>query len=236
MKTALAAALLMLAATTPALALSADADAAFHATTLNLQAYGDAKAAPDMASITLGVTTQAPTAAEAMRLNAQRMTAIVTSLRGQGLGERDIQTSNLSLGAQYVYVQNQPPKLSGYQAANDVSVTVRDLTKLGPVIDAVSAAGANQINGISFGLKDPLSAQDEARRAAVKALTAKAELYAQATGYRIVRLINLSEGGGQQPMQPRPVFAMAKAAAPTPVEPGELNLRIDVSAVYELGK
>ncbi|HVY35377.1 MAG TPA: SIMPL domain-containing protein [Caulobacteraceae bacterium] len=235
MKAALSAAFLIFAAG-PALAQGADADAAFRATTLSLQAYGEAKAQPDMAAVTLGVSTQAATAAEALRLNAQRMTAVLTSLRALGLGERDIQTSNLSLGPQYVNVQNLPPKLSGYQASNDVRVTVTDLTKLGPVIDAVGGAGANQINGVSFGLKDSDAAENEARRAAVKALAAKADLYAQASGYHIVRLVNLSEGGGEQPMQPRPVFAMAKAAAPTPVEPGELNVRIDVSAVYELAK
>jgi uncharacterized protein YggE len=236
MKTALAAALMLLAACAPALAQGADSDAAFRATTLTLAASGEVKATPDTASITLGVNTQAIGAAEAMRANAARMSALLAALRAQGLAERDIQTSNISLNAQYVYAQNEPPKLSGYQAANDVTVTVRDLTKLGPVIDAVSAAGANQINGISFGLKDPLGAQDEARRAAVKALSAKAELYAQATGYHIVRLVSLHEGGGEQPMRPGPVFAMAKAAAPTPVEPGELNVRVDVSAVYELAK
>lgn len=236
MKTAIAAALMIFAVCAPTLGRAADTDAAFHATTLHLEASGEAKATPDMASITLGVTTQAPGAAQAMRANAERMSAILAGLRAQGLAERDIQTSNLSLNAQYVYAQNEPPKLSGYQASNDVSVTVRDLAKLGPVIDAVSAAGANQINGISFGLKDPQGAQDEARRAAVKALNAKADLYAQATGYRIVRLLSLSEGGGEPPMRPGPVFAMAKAAAPTPVEAGELNVRIDVSAVYELAK
>lgn len=236
MKSALAAAILICLCAPPAFAQSDDAAAAFRATTLSLQAEGDVKAAPDMANITLGVTTQAPSAADAMRLNADKMNAILAALRGQGLAERDIQTSNLSLGPQYVYAQNQPPKLTGYQASNDVTVSVRDLAKLGPAIDAVSSAGANQINGISFGLKDPLSAEDQARRAAVKALGAKAELYAQATGYRVVRLVKLSEDGGEQPIRQGPVFAMAKAAAPTPVEPGELNLRIEVSGLYELAK
>jgi hypothetical protein len=236
MKSALIAAFLICLAAPAAFAQGVDADAAFRATTLNLQAEGEVKAAPDMASITLGVTTQAPTAVEAMRLNADKMSAIIAALRDRGLAERDIQTSNLSLGPQYVYAQNQPPKLTGYQASNDVTVTVRDLPRLGSVIDAVSAAGANQINGISFGLKDPGAAQDEARRAAVKALSAKADLYAQATGCHVVRLVSLSEGGGQPQIQPRPVFAMAKAAAPTPVEPGELNVRIEVSGVYELAK
>ena len=236
MKPAMAAAFLICLSAPPALAQGLGADAAFHATMLSLQAEGEAKATPDMASITLGVTTQAPSAAEAMRQNAGKMNAILVALRGQGLAEKDIQTSNLSLGPQYVYAQNQPPKLTGYQASNDVTVTVRDLARLGPVIDAVSNAGANQIYGVSFGLQDPQGAEDQARRAAIKALTAKAELYAQATGYHLARLVSLSEGGGEPQIQPRPVFAMAKAAAATPVEPGELNVRIEVSGVYELAQ
>ena len=236
MKPALAAVFLICLAAAPALAQGADADAAFHATTLSLQAEGEAKAAPDMASITLGVTTQAPSAAEAMRQNAEKMNAILSALRAQGLAERDIQTSNLSLGPRYVYAQNDPPKLTGYQASNEVTITVRELAKLGPAIDAVSSAGVNQINGISFGLKDPQGAEDDARRAAVKALTAKAELYAQATGYHVVRLVSLSEGGDEPPARPSPVFAMAKAAAPTPVEPGELHVSIEVSGIYEMAK
>jgi uncharacterized protein YggE len=236
MKVALAAAAMAIILYSPVFAQDSNANTVFRPTTLNLSASGETQAAPDMASIVLGVNTQAATAAEALRLNAAKMTAILAGLRRLGLGERDIQTTAISLNAQYVYGQDQPPRLTGYQASNEASVTVRDLAELGPAIDASSAAGANQINGIRFGLKDPQAAEDQARRAAIKALAAKADLYAQATGYRIVRLMSLTEGGGYQPGPPQPVFAMAKAAAPTPVEAGELTVRIDVSAVYELGK
>ena len=103
---------------------------------------------------------------------------------------------------------------------------------------ALTAAGANQINGIAFGLADPQAAEDQARRAAVKALSAKAALYAESTGYHIGRLVSLSEGGGYTPQPPR-VFALAKMAAPaasTDVEPGELRVRIDVTGMYELAR
>lgn len=236
MKTALTAALVIFSAHGQAFAQDSATSAAFHATTLNLQAYGESKAAPDMASIGLGVTTQAATAAEALRLNAAKMSAVLAALRAAGMAERDIRTSAISLNPQYVYGQDQPPKLTGYQASNEATLIIRDLARLGPAIDAAGAAGANQINGIRFGLKDPQAAEDEARRAAVKALAAKADLYAQVTGYRVVRLVSLTEGGGYQPGPPQPMFAMAKAAAPTPVEPGELNVRIEVSALYELAK
>ena len=217
---------------------ASDGDAAFRATTLSISAYGEVKAAPDKATITLGVQTSAPAAAQAMADNAARMNQVIAALRKQGLADKDIQTSNLSLSAQYEYEQNKPPRLTGYQASNDVTITVNDLKKLGPAIDAVTAAGVNQINGIGFGLEDPQAAEDQARLKAVQALQAKAQLYAGAAGYRIGRLVNLSEGGGGSPpvLYAPKVMAMAARAAPTPVEAGELTVRADVSGLYELAR
>ena len=173
----------------------------------------------------------------AMRDDAARMTGVMDALRAAGVPDKDVQTSNISLQAQYTYVQNQPPKLTGYQASNDVTITVEELGKLGPVIDAVTGNGANQVSGISFGLKDPTAAEDQARLAAVKALQAKADLYAQATGYRIVRLVNLTEGAPQQSAPIRPlVMAAARAEVATPVSAGQLTVDVTISAVYELAR
>jgi uncharacterized protein YggE len=226
---------LMLAATALTAAPALADDAQFRATTLNQSADGEVRVAPDMATITLGVSTQAPTAQAAMAANASQMTAVTAALHKQGLADRDIQTSNINLNAQYVYAENQPPKLTGYQASNQVTVRVNDLTKLGGSIDAVVGAGANQVQGISFGLKDPHAAEDQARLKAAKALAAKADLYAGATGYKIGRLVNLSESGGYAPPQPMPMMAarFAKAES-TPVSAGELSVRIEVSGQYEL--
>jgi len=228
---------LLLGAAAPALA---QADTAFKATTFNLSAYGETRIAPDMATINLGVQTDAPTAAEALKANGARMNQVLAALKKAGIAERDIQTSNLNLNAQYAYEQNQPPKLTGYQASNQVTITVRDLTKLGAAVDATVNAGANTVNGISFGLATPQAAEDAARLEAVKALQAKAELYGRATGYKAVRLVNLSEGGGYTPAPPpMPVYAMAmkrEMSDATSVSAGELRVRVDVSAVYEAAK
>ena len=212
--------------------------AMFRATTLSISAYGEVKAAPDMASISLGVQTQAPTAAGAMTQNAAQMSRIVEALRRAGIEGKDIQTSGLNLSPQYVYEQDKPPRLTGYQASNQVTVTVFDLARLGPTLDATVAVGANQINGVSFGLKDPGAAEDAARLKAVQTLQARAQLYAGATGLHVGRLINLSEGvNGPSPM-PISVMALRKpmAAEATPVEPGQLSVRADVSGLYELAK
>jgi uncharacterized protein YggE len=167
------------------------------------------------------------------------MTKVVAALKKAGIAERDIQTSNLNVNPQYVYEQNQPPKLNGYQASNQVTIQVRDLARLGQTVDATVNAGATNVGGISFGLQDPQAAEDAARLDAVKALQAKADLYARATGYRIVRLVSLGEGGGYTPpRRPMPMYAMAKRemADSSPVSAGELKVRIDVSATYELVK
>ena len=237
---AAALAMLLLAGIAPAARAQAATavDPAFAATTLGLSAYGETKAPPDMATIDLGVDTTAVTAAEAMRANAARMAKVVEALKAAGIAERDLQTADLSLSPQYADDDKRPPRVTGYQASNHLSVTVRDLTRLGPVADAVVGAGATNIGQINLGLADPLAAENKSRLAAVKALQDKAALYAQATGYRVGRLVNLVEGGGYAP-SPRPM-AMAKmmvASAPaTSVQAGELNVRVEVSGVFELSR
>lgn len=235
---ALAGALLAAVAALPAHAQSAP-DAAFRATTFNLSAFGETKVVPDLATISLGVTTDAPTAAQALTGNATQMNKVIAALKKAGIEDRDVQTSGLNVNPQYIYEQNQPPKLNGYQASNQVTIRVRDLSKLGQTVDATVSAGATNVGGISFGLQNPDAAEDAARQDAVKALQAKAELYARATGYRIVRLVSLNEGGGYQPMpQPMPMYAMAKRemSDSSPIAAGELKVRIDVTATYEVAK
>ncbi|MFT4953875.1 MAG: hypothetical protein ACI8U3_000237 [Brevundimonas sp.] len=204
--------------------------------TLNLSAYGEVKAAPDMASINFGVVTEATTAAEAMAQNRTRMNEVMRALRSAGIEERFIQTSGLSLQAQYDYVQNEPPRLRGYQASNRVTVEIRDLERVGSTADAVVNAGVNQIDGISFGLINPQQAEDQARMAAVQALQAKANLYANALGVRLAGIRNLSEGGGyapQPPMFARGAMAMDSAES-TSVAPGELTIRVNINGVYDI--
>jgi len=208
-----------------------------HGPVLNLSAYGETKVAPDMATISTGVVTEAPTAVEAMAQNRARMTQVIAALRRQGVAERDIQTSGLNLNPVYTYRENLPPELRGYQASNQVTVIVYDLDRLGQAVDAVVSSGANQVNGISFGLRDPQTAEDAARMEAVRRLQAKAELYARATGMRLKGLRMLSEGGGYAAPPPMPLMRMqaeAAADASTPVAPGRLTLRVDVQGVYEL--
>ena len=132
-------ALLLAAAAAPAAfaqTAQPSAGSMFQTTTLNLSAYGETRVAPDKATINLGVVTEAPTAAGALAANNEQMNSVIAALRKAGIAEKDIQTSGLNLNAQYDYVQNEPPKLRGYQASNQVTITVNELAKLGAAVDA----------------------------------------------------------------------------------------------------
>ena len=234
---ALCAAAALAAGATTASAQTEDVRAPFAATTLQVSAYGEIELPPDMATLVLGEETTGPTAAAAARSNAELMTRVIAAIKAADVPERDIQTSQLSLAPQYAYEANQPPRLTGYQASNQVRVAVHDLARLGRVVDAVVGAGATNVGQIEFGLANPVAAENSARVAAVKALEDKAGLYAQATGYRIGRLVNLSEGGTERPVMPMPMMALAaKAQAATPIATGQIKVRVDITGMFELLK
>ena len=206
------------------------------APTLSLSAFGETAIKPDIASLDLGVDTTETTAAKAMSANARRMTQVIAALKGAGIAEADLQTSGLNLSPQYAYEQNLPPRLTGFQVTNHVSVVTRDLSRLGAVVDSLTAAGANTIGGIRFSLANPLAAEDVARLAAVKALEDKAALYTRATGYHASRLIHLNEGVEFSPgPRPLPMMTMKAMAAPsTPIEAGEVKVRVDITGTFAL--
>ncbi|MGH6957260.1 MAG: SIMPL domain-containing protein [Caulobacteraceae bacterium] len=213
--------------------------ARFAATTLDVSARGEAHVPPDMATIDLGVSAEAPDAASAMRQNAEAMAKVVAALRAGGIDARDIRTSSIGLTPQYAYAQGQPRRLTGYEADNRVAVKVNDLGRLGADIDAAVGAGATNVGEVSFGLKNPVSAENYARLAAVKALEDKASILAEASGYHIRRLVNLTEtGAAPSPPPPRPMMAMAmaRAAPATPVEAGEMVVGVEVTGEFELAR
>ena len=206
-------------------------------TTITLTATGNSSATPDMATISFGVVTQDKTASGAMKASNVRMNQVMAALKAAGIADKDVQTSSLNLNPQYVYADNQTPKLTGYQAQDEVSVRVNDLTRTGPVIDAVIAAGVNQVDSIAFGLKNDGAATDAARQQAVATLMQRAQLYASAFGLKVKRVLTISEGGPAV-QAPRPMmFAKAMAAedTSTPVASGQMQLSVDVTATFELG-
>lgn len=207
-------------------------------TLLSVSTTAEASRTPDIATLSTGVVTQAADANAAMRDNATQMDKVMAALRAAGIAPRDIQTSGINLNPQYRYAENQPPAIVGYQASNTVNVKVRELARLGKVLDALVAQGANQINGPSFGIDQPEAALEEARLAAVKKAQAQAQTYARALGLQVKRVVSISEGGASQP-GPMPVMRMM-AAAPmekdTAISPGESSVSVSVEMVFELGQ
>ena len=183
-------------------------------TILDVSATGKVEVAPDVATVRAGVVTQAPTAAAALAENSRRMAAVVRAIRGAGVAERDVQTASVTLQPQYRYAENQPPVVTGYQASNTVAVRFRDIARSGGVLDALVAAGANQIDGPSMSLAAPDAALDAARQDAVRRARARAELYARAAGLRVDRVVAIDEAGENDGSTPRPpVFARVQAMA-----------------------
>ena len=232
---AAALAVLLVSAAPAAMAQPAPETTPFQTTTLDLAASGEVKVIPDMATITVGVTSNGLTPSGALRANSAAMAQLLAALKAHGVDGRDIQTSNLNLSPQYVYKPNESPVLNGYQASNQVTLTVRDLAKLGDDMDAVVAAGATNIASLNFGLKNPGAARDAARFAAVKDLQDKAAIYANASGYHIRRLVNLSEGTAAyvQPVM-RARMSPGASAQGVPVSEGELSVRVDITGEFEL--
>ena len=204
-------------------------------TLLSVSATGEARRVPDVATVSAGVVTQAADANAALRANAEQMNRLMEAVRAAGIAERDIQTSDLGVSPQYHRADGQARQISGYEARNTVNLTVRDIAGLGGVIDALVAAGANQVYGPNFQIGEPEEARDEARRAALDAARARAELYAEGLGLRVRRIVSISEGGG---FVPRPMMAMRAmdAMESSAVSPGESTLSVNLDVVFELGR
>ena len=199
---------------------------------LSVTAEGSARIAPDMATISLGVTTQAETAAQALTQNSAAQQAVIDKLKAEGVAESDIQTSGLNLSPVQAYPEGQAPVVTGYQVSNIVTVQMRDLDKLGTLLDALVAEGANQVQGISFGREDTQSAEDEARVDAIAEARRRAEVMAQAAGVKVGPIVSISEGAaGPGPM---PMMMRAQAASGAPVEAGELTVTAQVNVIFSL--
>ncbi len=196
---------------------------------------GVVAAVPDMATISLGVVTQGISGKDALRANSDQLARVFADLAEAGIDERDIQTSGLSLQPNWDRNSDrkQQPMIVGYTARNGVTVRVRDLEILGDVLDDVVSSGANQFNGLSFGVTNPAPLQNKARVRAVKDAAARAELLVTAAGATLGKVLNISESGGIRPQMMRSM-AMDMAESAVPVAAGEVDLRASVTITYEI--
>lgn len=225
----------------PALAQSVETVATSPGTTrLDLSVTGKTTRVPDLAIINAGVQTRAKTAREAIRANAVRMERVVEALKAAGVEERDIRTSTINLNPQYDYRRetNEGPILTGYQASNNVTIRFRDIATSGDILDTLVEVGANQINGPSLTIDNPDEALDEARIDALKTGRERAELYAQALGKRVVRIVVVNEGAsiGRPPPPPMAMAdeAMVVTGSRTTILPGEQDVSVTLQMSFDL--
>lgn len=207
--------------------------------TIQLAGHGEVRQAPDLAVVSTGVLTSAADAKAALAANTKAMSALLATIKTAGVEDKDVQTSNFSVQPQYDYGQNnngQPPKLTGYQVSNMVTVTLRKIDSVGDVLDKMVSAGSNQVSGISFSIADPQAALDEARKAAMADALHKANVLSAAAGVKLGSIVSLSEGGGT--VQPPIVMMRAKAApmdaAPVPMAEGEQIVGADINVIWTI--
>ncbi|QND47708.1 SIMPL domain-containing protein [Rhizobium lusitanum] len=209
---------------------------------ITVSGEGHSAIAPDMAIVTLSVVKQEKAAQDALDQNNKAMGAVLATLKDSGIAERDLQTSGFSIQPQYVYPgdkdgQSQPPTLTGYQVNNGLTVRVRDLSKLGTLLDQVVKLGINQGGDIQFTNDKPDAALQEARKNAVADAAAKAKTLTDAVGVKLGRVISISEGSIMAPPQPymrQAMAAKASADSAVPVASGENTYNASVSITYEI--
>lgn len=204
-------------------------------TTVTVSGDSRVTAQPDTATVSISVVTQNKNASEAQQQNAAQTTRVLDAVKRAAGSGAEIKTSGYSLTPQRVYKENEPPTITGYEARNSITATLRDLTGIGAVIDAATQAGANNIDGIAFSLRDDRKARNQALSEATREALGKANALAQTLGARLVRITAIEEDGGN----PRPVLyaqreSFAAKAADTPIEVGALEINSQVRLVAEI--
>jgi uncharacterized protein len=200
--------------------------------TITVSASGKVTIVPDVARVTLGVTITKSTVKSARSTAAESMTSIIAAIKKLGVADADLQTVGLSLYPQYG--NSSPARIVGYTISEQLQVTIRDLDKAGDVVDAATAKGATDVNGISFELADPAKVLNDARASAVAAAQASAQAMATAGHVTLGPVVSITDA-----TQPTPIYYGAmKAAAPdaagTPIQVGTQDISAMVTVVFEI--
>lgn len=203
--------------------------------TVSVSGHGSVMVTPDAASISVGVTVINANLSEAQAQATSTMNAVLDALRAAGISDNDVQTSNYSVNVLQEYDTNGlPARVSGYQVSNQVNVMIRDLGKLGDILDAAVQAGANSIYGVSFIVTDSTKAATQARKDAVADATRKAQEIADATGMRLGRVVSVNETSSPVPMPAMYGAADMAVARAVPIQPGTNEVAVDLQMTFEL--
>ena len=231
----------LLALSSPAQAQNRDAAPAEG---IVIRTEGEVRVRPDLAILQAGIVSEGKTAADALGQNTPALARLVEAVKAAGVAPADIMTSQVSLTPRMTQAPAPGPKpraatIDGYEARTGLTLTIRDIAKAGPVIDALAKAGANEMSGISFGLADESKAKDAARLKAAKAARARAELHADALGVKVGDLVSIVEAEAEAPGRgggDMRAFRMAAGAAPMAVEPGEITITSSLRTVWRIEK
>lgn len=189
---------------------------------------GSVATVPDRAQLSFGVSSDAKTASAALHANAVEMTKLIAAVKGEGIPAADIQTQFVSLSPRY---SQSGEEIVGYTASNSIGVTLRNLAKIGGVIDAAVDAGANQVSGPNLVRSDQSALYRQALRAAISNAKAKAQTIARASGLTLRRITDVTESGGPTPV---PEVAKASVAPSTPIEPGTQLVEATVTVTFSV--
>lgn len=205
--------------------------------TIEVSGNGQVQAAPDMATVEIAIETSAPTAADAAGANGALARKVREAIKAK-LGDKGTMwTGGYSLFPDYNQQPNEPkPTIVGYRAENSITVQTGRLDVVGPVIDAAIAAGANRVNSLSYSLRDDSGARSDAIAKAARDAQAQAQALASALGVKLGKVIKAST---ESEIRPIPLMASARfsamaAAAPTPIQAGQVTVPATVSLTYAI--
>lgn len=204
--------------------------------TLNVSGSGTINATPDTAYVTLGVVTENKDAKTAQQDNAKAMDKVIAAIKSSGIKDDDIKTVNYSIYPKYDYNRDTgASSIIGYTVNNSVQVTVRAIDKAGSIIDLAANSGVNLTSNINFGLSDYDKAYNEALKKALEAAKLKAESMAGVYGIKLGVPVTINENGGYSPVYSNGAYAKAEdaGAAVTPIQAGTMEIKANVSVVYE---
>jgi len=223
----------------PTVAYAATIEIESEGPVIELSIYESIESEPDLVTIGAGVSIDAPTAVEALRQNAVEMTRVVDAIKAQGVSEKDIRTSGISLNAKYDFNRTtQENEFKGYTASNQVRIKLRKIAETGKVLDALVVAGATNLNGPTFGLEDDAGVKAKARTRAVERGQARAAEYAAMLGYDDFRVLEISETirtrGATARSRTGAMRASAAAEPSSPVQPGLISTGVSLKIKYEM--
>jgi uncharacterized protein YggE len=217
-------------------ALAAEPERSKLVPSVTVTGSGEASARPDMATVQVGVVTEGASASEALKKNSEAMAGLMQSLTGQGIAEKDIQTTNVSVNPRYSNLRSgESMHIVGYEASNNVQAKIRQLSKLGEILDDVVEKGANRMHGVAFSVAEPNPILDQARQKAIQDAHRKADLYATAAGVKLGRVLLIEEQSHHLPrMEPMMMGRATMAVPAVPVASGEQEFRVSISVTYAL--